>query len=75
MKFFFKPILKVSAFYLEKQKSLIPKINIETKNFIYYILDIFPKFNKRVGLNNCVGSRNTFLDEFGDRFLHCVQFS
>jgi hypothetical protein len=25
MKFFFKPILKVSAFYLEKQKSFIPK--------------------------------------------------
>ena len=25
MKFFFKQILKVSAFYLEKQKSFIPK--------------------------------------------------
>ena len=28
MKFFFKQMLKVSAFYLEKQKSLIPKKNI-----------------------------------------------
>ena len=28
MKFFFKHMLKVSAFYLEKQKSFIPKENI-----------------------------------------------
>jgi hypothetical protein len=27
-KYFFKQILKVSAFYLEKQKSFIPKIKI-----------------------------------------------
>ena len=27
-KFFFKKILKVSAFYLEKQKSVIPKNNM-----------------------------------------------
>jgi hypothetical protein len=29
MKFFFKQILKISAFYLEKQKSFIPRKNLE----------------------------------------------
>ena len=42
MKLFFKPILKVSAFYLEKQKSFIPKkniflavVNIKTKKALF----------------------------------------
>ena len=44
MKFFFKRILKVSAFYLEKQKSFIPKkmffkplsISKQKKSFVYW---------------------------------------
>ena len=35
--------------------------------------DIFPKFNKRVGINNCAGSRNNFLDEFGILLIKRVQ--
>ena len=35
MKFFFKQILKVSAFYLEKQKSFIPK-----KEFFHAVVNI-----------------------------------
>ena len=33
MKFFFKQMLKVSVFYLEKQKSFIPKQNIFSEGF------------------------------------------